>query len=630
MVIPHPARCQSLSMEYSIGFNDQFKLNSWTPITVTLENRGRPVSGSLEIVVTSGSEYQQDVYTSSYAQDVELPTNSKKIYTFTVLIKTATHDLLLKLSRPEKTLISKSVNLRRYYTEKSLAVVADKFVAPDILSALPESLHPVNIPPKFLPATWYGYDGVKLLIMRADTIKGLRPGQYRALIHWVKQGGFLLTSGGLNYGALFDKRVQNLLSLRVEGLKQLSEIASLTQFCSRPLADIKPFLVLNVRLDDASVLVEEDNIPIIAVKQYAQGKIVFVSFDYNAPPFSRWDGRTLFWDKILTLQPSAAKAAIDVDDQKIIDSMSASIPVRFPGFKPVIVFVVAYLVCLRLCLKRVREPGKTRWKYSLALLGTITFFTAAGFLGFFYPAHRQTVTYNSFGYLNLSDRMPAGSLKFIVGIYSIKNAAFQLDFGQRLNPVTPILSERSRRKIPVLYVMHEKNGSHQIEGTLNRWSHSFYKMESNLMAQIEGHAKRDNRRLTVRVDNKMAHRITNCLVYFKKRFVFVDDIPAQKRLTLKLELSDLKKTEIFNNHETNRIIDDLIKKGASNYLKASQEIITEDALPKIHAKYKSASDRLVILGWIRAGMHPPGFEQNQVKGDNLTLICWELPVEKVL
>ena len=155
-------------------------------------------------------------------------------------------------------------------------------------------------------------------------------------------------------------------------------------------------------------------------------------------------------------------------------------------------------------------------------------------------------------------------------------------------------------------------------------------MESNLKAQIKGYAKQDNRRLTVRVDNEMGYRITNCLVYFKKRFVFVGDIPARNRFALKLELSDLKKTEIFNNHEINRIIDGLIAKGGSNYLKASQEIITEDALPKIHARYKSAPDRLVIVGWIRAGMSPPGFEQNQLKGENLTLISWELPVEIAL
>jgi hypothetical protein len=310
--------------------------------------------------------------------------------------------------------------------------------------------------------------------------------------------------------------------------------------------------------------------------------------------------------------------------------MSAAIPVRFPGFKLAIIFVAAYLVCLRFCLKRIREPGKARWKYSLALLSTIIFFTAAGFLVFFFPAHRQALTYNSFGYLNLSERKPAGPLKFIVGIYSIKNAAFQLDFGQRSNPITPIVSERSRRKIPVLYVLHEKNGSQQNEGALSRWSHSFYKMESNPMAPIEGDAKRDNRRLIVRVDNRMPHRITNCLVYFKKRFVFVEDIPAQNRVTLKLELSDLKKTEIFNNHEINRILDGLIKKGDRNYLKASLQIITEDALPKIHARYKSAPDRLVILGWIRAAMSPPGFEQNQLKGENLTLISWELPVEIAL
>jgi hypothetical protein len=129
------------------------------------------------------------------------------------MIKTVTHDLIIKLSREDNILISKFVNLRPYFTDKSLAVVADNFVSPDILSVLPEVLHPVNVPPVFLPDTWYGYDGVKLLIMKADTIRGLRPRQYRALTRWISQGGYLLTSGGLNYGALFDRRIQDLLPL---------------------------------------------------------------------------------------------------------------------------------------------------------------------------------------------------------------------------------------------------------------------------------------------------------------------------------------------------------------------------------------------------------------------------------
>lgn len=628
--IPLPAYSNALSLDFSIGFNDHFKLNTWTPITVVLENRGQPRSGRLEVIVTSGSEYQQNVYPSTYALDVELPTNSKKRYAFTVLIKTVTHDLVIRLSREKKILISKSVNLRSYFTEKNLVVVADNFVSPDILSVLPGDLHAVNVPPKFLPETWYGYDGVNLLIMKADTIRGLRPNQYQALSRWIKQGGYLLTSGGLNYGALLSKRIQHFLPLGIHGHEQLSGIQSLARFCSQPLIGIEPFLVLKVHVEDSEVLVSEDDIPIVIQKNVAYGKIVFLAFDYNAPPFSRWDGRTLFWDKILMLKPSIARIGIDVADQKILDSMSAAMPVKFPRLKFALVFIGAYLITLRFFLKKIMKPGKTRWKNSFALLIIITIFAATGYRGFFYPEHLQEISCNSFGRLNLSGRLPYASLKYIIGLYAIKNLSYQLDFGELSDPVTPIISVHSRRKIPVPYEQQQNYSRQTIVGTLNKWSHSFYKIDSHFFAQIEGHANRDDRYLTISIDNRMPHDIVDCLVYFKKRFIFVDEIKARKQQSIKLKLSDFKKTEIFNDHELSRIIDRLIISGTATYLEASRKVFTEDVLRQIHARYQSAPDRLIITGWMQAGVISPGFLQHQPRAENLTLINWELPVEIIL
>ena len=80
---------------------------------------------------------------------------------------------------------------------------------------LPNHLYPANVRPKFLPETWYGYDSVKLLILRADTIRQLRDRQFQALIQWLKQGGYLVVGTGLNYGSLGDKRLQDILPIRV-------------------------------------------------------------------------------------------------------------------------------------------------------------------------------------------------------------------------------------------------------------------------------------------------------------------------------------------------------------------------------------------------------------------------------
>ncbi|MDB4264849.1 hypothetical protein N9893_02160, partial [bacterium] len=190
--IPGPSIAAGYSMDYSIGFNGYFQLNNWTPLSVVLGNRGRATTGRLEVVVTSGSEYHEDVNRTIYTAKVDLPQNSKKRYAFTILIKSYTHDLIIRLRQEENLIFARSIDLRTYFTEKEFAVVADNFVAPDILSVLPDHLYPVNVRPNFLPETWYGYDSVKLLILQADTIRQLRNRQFQALIQWLKQGGYLI------------------------------------------------------------------------------------------------------------------------------------------------------------------------------------------------------------------------------------------------------------------------------------------------------------------------------------------------------------------------------------------------------------------------------------------------------
>ena len=94
-----PSYSAGFSLDYSIGFNGHFQLNNWTPLSVVLDNRGRATSGNLEVIVTSGSEYQGDVYRTIYTTEVDLPQNSKKRYAFTILIKSFTHELIIRLGK---------------------------------------------------------------------------------------------------------------------------------------------------------------------------------------------------------------------------------------------------------------------------------------------------------------------------------------------------------------------------------------------------------------------------------------------------------------------------------------------------------------------------------------------------
>ena len=624
---PFPAICASLSMEYSLGFNGRFQLHTWTPVTVVIENRGRAMRGILEVIVTSGSEYHQNVYQTTYAMDVDIPHNSKKRYAFTVFIESFTHDMIIRLKQDENIHISQSVDLRPHFSEKAFAVVADDLVSPDILAVLPKTIDPANVPPKFLPETWYGYDSVKLLVMKTDSIRRLREKQFQALARWIKQGGYLITAGSLNYGSLFDKRIQGILPIHVLGQRQLFEMESLKDFCGRSLRSFESFLVLNVRMENSDVLVTQADIPIIIQKHLGVGQIMFLAFDYNTQPFSSWDGRGLFWEKVLSMGPGFGTQEILIDHNKILDSMLANVPANFPNSKLVFIFIGAYLGLLWFFMKKLRTSVERRWHNGCILLFLISIFTLIGYWRFYYPNNLKNLTSNSFCQLDVSGPNKVASAKYIIGLYALNKTTYRLSFGSFSNSINHILSQRARKKTPEPYVIHENHIGQQILSFLDKWDHSFYSVTSKIKAPVVGKALRDNEHLTLAIENTLPHQIVDCLIYYNQRFVFIDDIGANKRHNLKLKLADLKKTEMFYEEQTEHIINRLNVHASTSYLKTSQRNLTEGVILGIHAKFKSKRDSVVLIGWMQGEVVQPKFEQIHPGNENLTLINWEIPME---
>ena len=227
----------------------------------------------------------------------------------------------------------------------------------------------------------------------------------------------------------------------------------------------------------------------------------------------------------------------------------------------------------------------------------------------------------------MSGRNTPASVRYILGLYALKKSPYRVGFGSFSYPVTHVLSKRLKKKIPNPYVLHENYNRLQIAGSLDEWSHSFYMIKSIFDSPLEGHALRDSHHLTIKVENKLPHKIVDCLVYFKKRFLVIDDIPANKQQIIKLRLSELRKTEIFNDHEAEQIINRFDNKATPSYLKTSQKKLVKDVLLGIHAKYKTKRDRLFLIGWLQAGVIQPKFKQTHPLGENLTLVSWELTVE---
>jgi hypothetical protein len=192
------------------------------------------------------------------------------------------------------------------------------------------------------------------------------------------------------------------------------------------------------------------------------------------------------------------------------------------------------------------------------------------------------------------------------------------------------VSEKSNAKIPNPYVLQNGDSGQQIIGSIPRWSHNFYTLNLHFTSPLAGNARRDKSFMTLTVENKLPQNLVDCLIYYRKRFLLVEDILAGNRQTIKYNLAKLKKKEIFSEHEIEKIIRHFDGNGSASYLRKTQRYLTSDLLLEIHHKYKSRPDSLVLVGWIEAGLIQPEFKQARPPGTGITMVNWELPVETAL
>jgi len=627
LLCPFPAHSASVSMEYSLGFNGLFSLNRWTPLTIVIENRGRTIYGLLEVVVTSGSEYRQDVHDTTYSMDVELPTSSKKLFSFTIFIDSFIHPLIIRLKDSQKTVLFSSINLRPHYVNKPLVLVVGSKIPADYSSILPERVLPISSRPQFLPETWYGYDGVEMLIMQASVWKNLRERQGIALTEWVKGGGYLIIGGGLNYGSLLNEKGRRLISIEVLGFKRIFQLNSLEEFSGQRLTSSEPFLVVKAKIEESVTLIEEDDIPIIIQKTVGLGKVIFLAFDYQRPPFTDWTGKSLFWNRMLSLRPLAFVSGNDHKEQEILNSMISAIPVHFPPFLVALPFFVLYVILALFILKRIKNNKEERWKYLGYLMTIIIIFSTASYWLFFFKNSQKQLSYNGFLHMKISRPNSIASFKYMAGLYTLQEGQYRLSFGQERYPVTALRPEKYEEETLHNFTLHESNTEQTVLVSLDRWSHRFFKINARINFPIRGKAFMDKQGLIITIENTSPFTIVDCNVYFANRFLSFGSIDSAKKQVKRLERSIIDQKKLFQVQDVDHITEDIVQSAPASLLERIKKDIMKDLLLLIHSLYNARKDTLHLFGWIESNVISISSDHPGILGEGVTLLELEIPIE---
>ena len=162
-----------------------------------------------------------------------------------------------------------------------------------------------------LPDRWYGYEGVALVVLSGTDLEnyaGLTADDDRiaALSKWVRHGGRLLIAVGEHGQELLGG--EGPLSPLVPGTfaktVPLSQARALERFSdsddSLPSrVNGKMLQVAQLTNVEGMVTAREGNLPLVVVRVWGFGQVIFLASDLDRGPLERWGARTTFVAKLL-------------------------------------------------------------------------------------------------------------------------------------------------------------------------------------------------------------------------------------------------------------------------------------------------------------------------------------------
>lgn len=626
LLLPQSSPADTLEMEPTLGFNGVFRLKDWTPLTVVIENGLQGIQGQLEVVVTSGSEYQNDIYHRNYSLDVDLPTHSKKTYAFTILIDSYVHPLIIRLRKEKEIILSKSINLRGHYTTKPLLIFAGENLQ-DLSPLSTEEYQSVYTPARFLPETWYGYHGVKGLILKAGLWKDLQPRQFAGITQWIKSGGYVITAGGLYETSLSLERIEHLMSLRVVGLERVREIPALQAFCGIRLVSRDPFLLLKVFAPQAEILLRDRDLSLILEKRIGLGKILFLAFDLTDSSFRDWPGKGAFWEKIMRLGPAAEDAPFQPQEEKFFSLLFSTMPARFPSFLIVFPLLPGYILLVNFLLKRIPGQSKKVLK-TLLLLGLVIFLFSSTCIGLsFLTQTKYRLSMNGILHMKISGHPALALWKYYLGIYTQKDGEFRLPLGPDDLLLDSIPSGPADIDEFRNYALHESREGRSLLFPLHRWSYRFFSLSGFKDFPVQAEAQFHEQDLSLSIENRSPFPIMNCHVYFGGRLFAFGNIGAEEKLTKRLNLKDLDPKNTFTSKEVEAILKTGPGNGPRSFRKEMAMELTKDLWMSIHQKIQSRTDRIFLVGRIDSLIFPEPMKNKAASPDGFSLVEWEIPLE---
>lgn len=308
--------------DVQIGFDGNYKVGHWTPLWITLVGGNDDARGWLEITAPD-SDGVQVTYVDAVRRVVEVQAGEKVTVPQYLKFGRTRTDLTVRFVTEGKELAARTFSSPDGI-RPPLASTREMIVSAGRPIGIEEALRKrlrgqsqtVTIcqldEPQVFPRHWFGYDGVGTIVATTSelcVLEQLDEQQIDALERWVQLGGRLILCVGERGEDVFSR--ENCLARFLPGEKarvvpqrmtsNLENYAGATERLDVGRTGIMMTAVADVR---GQVVSSEaggpsGRLPTIVRQPYGFGKVIFVAFDPDKPPFVEWQGRPSLVAKLL-------------------------------------------------------------------------------------------------------------------------------------------------------------------------------------------------------------------------------------------------------------------------------------------------------------------------------------------
>jgi hypothetical protein len=425
-----PAAAGAVDITAVVGFADTFRPGHWTPVHVTVANRGASFFGELEVAVTGGDALRGRQFLTSHRRALELHRDTRKTFQFVVRPEGLSRPLAIRVRADGRELARAEVDLRARFIAERLLLVLSRDANLDYLNeSSGASLKVVYPHPELLPAHWRGYDAVAALVVHGVSLERLSTSQFDALHKWIAQGGILAVSGGSDYALLRGPRLSALLPAVPAGMTRLDS-GDLRSAFSASLDVSRPVHVHRLDVVRGRVHLGTDTAPLIVERALGLGRVLYLAFDVAAHPFDRWDGMRGLWLDSLRLPP-AGRIPLTADEPAPVSplpSLIAAGSANFPAAATMVFFLALYLgLLLAACLLPGRATS-SRWQALARTWGVPLLFTPAAWLLFGPAAFPRDATAVTVAVIEPLPGSIYARLGLDLGVYSTRSGAQRLEY----------------------------------------------------------------------------------------------------------------------------------------------------------------------------------------------------------